>query len=93
MPVSGADVAQLTKLSTDLGQTWKSQLETTVRTIDTAVQNSQEIWMGKDANQFRTAIWPGHKTALDNAIQVLVEAGQTAKKNADAQETTSSAVA
>ncbi len=93
MAITGADIEQLRALANKLTVDWAGQIESLTGTINTSVQASTDIWVGPDADQFRNDIWPTHKTALDNARDALTAAGDTAKVNADAQETTSSAIA
>ncbi|WP_247048550.1 WXG100 family type VII secretion target [Arthrobacter rhizosphaerae] len=86
MAIWGADVESLRQLggklldgSQEIAQT-KSRLTGQVNTVD---------WKGPDAEAF-IRDWNGeHTTALNRVIQALEEAGQKAKNNATAQESTS----
>ena len=94
MAIRGADVEQLRSLATRLEVTWTGQLDNLIASVDSAVMASAEnVWLGPDADQFRGVIWPEHKRHLQAARQALADAGATAKRNAGAQESTSSSVA
>lgn len=94
MALRGADIDKLRDLANRLQNTWGSQIDQLISQIDTQVQASaSDVWIGPDADQFRNQIWPQHKAALKAARQALADAGATAKRNADVQETTSSSVA
>lgn len=93
MAITGADIQQLQALATKLQVTWAGQIDQLISTIDAEVTNSINIWVGNDADQFRNQIWPEHRTRLRAASTALAEAGATAKRNAQAQESTSQTVA
>lgn len=93
MAIRGADVEQLRGLATKLDTTWAGQIDSLITSVDSAVQASaNNVWLGPDANEFRNVTWPAHKKALQAARQALADAGATAKRNATAQENTSSTV-
>lgn len=93
MAIRGADVEQLRSLANRLEVTWAGQLDQLIASVDSAVQASaNNVWLGPDADQFRSVIWPEHKRHLQAARQALAEAGATAKRNAGAQESTSASV-
>jgi len=90
MAIRGADVEQLRSLATKLDSTWAGQIDALISSVDSAVQASaNNVWLGPDADKFRTVTWPQHKKALQAARQALADAGGTARRNAAAQETTS----
>lgn len=94
MAIRGADVEQLKGLASKLDATWAGQLDTLISSVDKAVLGSaNNVWLGPDANKFRTETWPIHKKALQAARTALADAGGTARRNATAQETTSNSVA
>ncbi len=94
MAIRGADIEQLKGLATKLEVNWAGQLDQLISTVDAAVQASaNNVWLGPDADQFRTVIWPEHKKHMQAARQALADAGATAKRNAGAQENTSSNLA
>jgi hypothetical protein len=77
-------------LATKLDSTWAGQIDALISSVDSAVQASaNNVWLGPDADKFRTVTWPQHKKALQAARQALADAGGTARRNAAAQETTS----
>ncbi|MGX9899300.1 WXG100 family type VII secretion target [Arthrobacter sp. SA17] len=88
MAIWGADVQSLRELgsklqqgSDEIGRT-KSMLNNLVQGVD---------WKGPDADAFKSD-WNGeHTAALTKVINALQEAGQKAKNNANAQESTSNA--
>ena len=94
MALRGADVDKLRDLAGRLQGTWSSQIDQLISQIDSQVMASaSDVWIGPDADRFRNEIWPQHKAALRAARQALTDAGTTAKRNADVQESTSSSVA
>lgn len=94
MAIRGADVEQLRGLANRLEVVWAGQLDQLISSVDAAVAASaNNVWLGPDAEQFRGVTWPEHKRHLQAARQALVDAGGTAKRNAGAQETTSSSIA
>lgn len=93
MAITGADIERLRELSTKFSVDWAGQLEQLISQIDGQVQASVDIWTGDDANQFRGQVWPEHKSRMNNARDVLVQAGEMAKRNVEAQVSTSSTLA
>lgn len=86
MAMYGADVAQLRQLSTQLS-TKASDIEGIISQLTTAITSVE--WMGPDANAFRSDWSSTHVAQLRQVVNALNLASQTAKRNADAQETTS----
>lgn len=93
MAIRGADIEQLQVLANKLEVTWAGQIDQLISSVDSAVQASaNNVWLGPDADQFRNQIWPEHRRHLQAARVALAEAGGTAKRNAQAQESTSQSV-
>ncbi len=94
MALRGADVDKLRDLASRLQGQWSTSIDQLISQVDTQVMASAtDVWIGPDADRFRNEIWPQHKTALKAARQALIDAGATAKRNADVQEDTSRVVA
>lgn len=94
MGIRGADVERLFDLANRLESTWAGQIDQLISSVDAAVQASADnVWLGPDAEQFRGVTWPEHRRHLQAARVALAEAGATAKRNAQAQETTSASIA
>ena len=88
MAIWGADVQSLR----DLGQKLKSGSDEIRETKSRLTSQVNGVdWKGPDADAF-IRDWNGeHTAALNKVIQALEEAGQKAKNNANAQESTSNA--
>ena len=88
MAIWGADVQSLRDLGSKL-QRGSEEIQQTKSTLTGLVQNVD--WKGPDAEAFKND-WNGeHTAALTKVINALQDAGQKAKNNAQAQESTSNA--
>jgi uncharacterized protein YukE len=85
----GLDVQQVNQLGDKLHQA-STQIKDIVHQLNSALHGTQ--WVGHDGDQFRDEWTSQHVTQLNNVATALEQAGTQAKKNASAQEQTSSAL-
>ncbi|HMS35988.1 MAG TPA: WXG100 family type VII secretion target [Arachnia sp.] len=85
--VIGMDPHAVRELARQL-ETSAGQINDIRGQLSAKLANTQ--WIGNDAQQFRSAWESEHVASLNRVIEALREAGRTASRNAQAQETTSS---
>ena len=87
-PFTGMDINQVRQLSQQMN-TKADEIRNIMQQLTSALQNTQ--WVGPDQSRF-LGEWQGqHCAALNNVIQGLQVASQTANKNAQEQEAASNA--
>lgn len=84
--ILGMDPQEVRGLASQLDQA-ATQIEQ-IRTQLTSKLSATQ-WVGNDAQQFRNDWNSTHIPALNRVVEALRAAGQTANRNADAQEQTS----
>lgn len=88
----GANVAELTNLAANLDQNQAGTIEQVMTSVQAMIDQLDAVWRGNDASQF-SAEWNGtHRPALQNAADALRKAAGDARKNAEAQSSTSSSM-
>lgn len=87
MAFFGQDIEQVRQLGTQLDSK-ASDIETAISQLTSAVQSVQ--WEGPDAKRFKSDWTSTHVPKLRQVIQALRDASQSAKRNADQQQQTSS---
>ena len=85
---TGMDIAQVQQLSQQL-KSKAEEIRTIMNTLTNALQGAQ--WVGPDRERFVGEWQSQHCSALNNVIQGLETASQTAQKNAQEQEAASNA--
>ena len=88
MAVTGMDVGEVKKLSTLLHNK-ANEIQGVLTQLNSQINNSQHIWVGNDANQFRNDWAHTHVNQLRAVINGLADASTKASRNAQAQEDTS----
>jgi len=84
----GMNVGEVRSLASKL-QAKADEIRHLASEVNAAVQHSEGIWKGPDAEQFRSE-WHGEgQRALQLASEILHRASQAATKNASEQESTS----
>jgi uncharacterized protein YukE len=79
------DVEAVRQLAQLLNQK-ADDIQQTMQQLSQQINNSTSIWIGNDANQFRSD-WQGqHVQQLNAVIQGLKDASQKASQNAQQQE-------
>jgi len=85
---TGMDIAQVRNLSTQLNSK-ADEIRNIMNQLTNALQSAQ--WVGPDRERFVGEWQSQHCSALNNVIQGLEAASQTANKNAQEQEAASNA--
>lgn len=85
---TGMDIAQVRNLSTQL-KSKADEIRNIMNQLTNALQSAQ--WVGPDRERFVGEWQSQHCSALNNVIQGLEAASQTANKNAQEQEAASNA--
>jgi uncharacterized protein YukE len=84
----GADIEQLSQLSTQLNSK-ASEIQNVISQLSSQI--SSVNWLGPDATKFKSD-WQGqHVAQLKQVVSALQAASQSAKKNAQEQQTASGA--
>ena len=85
--IKGMDVEQVRSFGMNLQNNVKSNLDQLIQQVGTQVQGL--AWEGPDALTFKGDRWQAVVNLANQLSQQLVELGQTAVTNANAQESTS----
>jgi uncharacterized protein YukE len=86
MTMQGMDVSAVQALSQQMSSA-ASEIQSQMQRLTSSLESVQ--WVGNDANQFKSD-WQQHQANLNQVVQCLQEASQTAQKNAQQQEQASS---
>ena len=89
----GADVAQLEGIASRLDTEHAVAIENVMTAVDGIVSELPTVWRGNDAKAFADQWTNTHRQMLNNAVLALREASTAARRNAQAQQTTSETMA
>jgi uncharacterized protein YukE len=84
----GMNVAEVEKLGKQLQDVYSAEISRFMTQIEKLVNHTNETWVGKDANDFRSW-WPAKRNALKAIADDLHGFGQSALNNASDQKTAS----
>ncbi|MBS1847163.1 MAG: WXG100 family type VII secretion target [Actinobacteria bacterium] len=85
MALEGMDVAAVQQLAQLLNQK-ADDINSTMQQLNGQINNSTSIWVGNDANQFRSEWQSTHVQQLNAVVNGLHDAAQKAIQNAQQQE-------
>lgn len=88
MAIWGLDVQEVQALASKLEKE-SNDIQSIMQQLTSKLEST--TWKGPDADRFRNEWNTEHKASLKKVIQALHQAGQTARHNANAQESTSQA--
>lgn len=86
----GANVGELNNLANNLDQTQAGTIDQVIQAVQGMIDGLDGVWRGNDATQFAGEWQATHRVALQAAADALRKAAGDARRNAEAQNTTSS---